>query len=1271
MIEQLLEARLRPVWQRRWWLDLGWRLASCWAGAAVISAAVLLLSRALRLTSPLTLPILALVTLAATAFVIARHRRRRPDLLRIARELESRDAQLDGRLTTALEQRPGSEGSLNFLQHRLIVEAVETSFRQKWPQEISWARLAGAGVTSVAALILWLVILATLYVPRPAGTSGLVVRVADLEVTPGDVEVERGNTLVVLARFGGSVPPDARMIVTPRTGTPQTIPLTRSLGDPVFGGTLPEVTDDFKYRVEAGSRKSEEFTVKVFEFPRLQRADADLEYPPYTRLANKRIDDTRRVSAVEGTTLDLGLQLNKPVVSARLKPRGTTNGVLELSGSPSQASVALTNFVLVQSGTYDLELIDSDGRTNKTPAQFVFDVVVNRTPELKFIQPRGDQRPSALEELTFEGSVWDDFGVLAYGFAYANGPGEAVVVTLGTNAPAQEKRSFRHPLSLETLSVAPDDLISWYLWADDLGPDGQIRRTQSDLFFGEVRPFDEIFRENQSGGGGGGGGGEQDGSPTSKLAELQKKILNATWKLERERVRAKPTSHAQDIEVVRDSQSDALDQAKEQSSGAADPRAEVMWGSVLTSMEKALTQLVAATNKISLQASLSAETAAYQALLKLREREFQVSRNQRQQGGGGGGGEQQRQRQLSELDFTDEANRYETQREAQTPQSADRQEQLQVLSRLSELARRQEDLNERLKELQAQLQEADTEKEREEIRRQLKRLQEEQQEMLADADELQQRMDRPENQSRFAEQRKQLEQTRDELQKASEAASQGATSQALASGTRAQEQLQQMREQVQQESSSQFAEDLRQMRQEARDLTRQQEQIGQELDALQNEQKRSLSNSAQREGLVKQLESQQSRLTNLLADVTQVSQAAEASEPIVSRQLYDTLRQMNQADAGLVKQLQEDLINRGQMTRSLYDRLEESQEAGEGRALSVLQDLVQEGLLPQAEAVDEKARKTLAQLQRGVEKAAESVLGDDTQALQRAQQELAELTSQLERELAQAGGPGAQPGTAPGGQPGLTNAPAGRGTSPSDPPTPGSPGSPGAPQTAQTSPTPGSPGSPSDGAPGQTPGQTPGQSPGQGPGQTPGRGQGGQPGQGQQPGSSGSPSETAQAGRSPSQRGQRGQSGQTGGGGTGPGEFDLSALESMAGNNTGGGGGGRGGSGVLTSEEYGPWTDRLREVEDMIDDPGLRSQVANARERARLARQEVRRDLKKPDWAVVRLQVLQPLVEVQQQIREELRRRDPGESLVPIDRDPVPSRYAELVRRYYEQLGKE
>jgi hypothetical protein len=81
--------------------------------------------------------------------------------------------------------------------------------------------------------------------------------------------------------------------------------------------------------------------------------------------------------------------------------------------------------------------------------------------------------------------------------------------------------------------------------------------------------------------------------------------------------------------------------------------------------------------------------------------------------------------------------------------------------------------------------------------------------------------------------------------------------------------------------------------------------------------------------------------------------------------------------------------------------------------------------------------------------------------------------------------------------------------------------------------------------------------------------------------------------------------------------------------------------------------------------------VASARERARVLRLEAGRELKKPDWAVVELEILKPLVEVRRQVLDELRRRSSDEPLAPIDRDPVPARYSELVRRYYENLGKE
>lgn len=122
---------------------------------------------------------------------------------------------------------------------------------------------------------------------------------------------------------------------------------------------------------------------------------------------------------------------------------------------------------------------------------------------------------------------------------------------------------------------------------------------------------------------------------------------------------------------------------------------------------------------------------------------------------------------------------------------------------------------------------------------------------------------------------------------------------------------------------------------------------------------------------------------------------------------------------------------------------------------------------------------------------------------------------------------------------------------------------------------------------------------------------------------------------------------------------------------SGGGDNGGGGSGPITTEAFTPWSDRLREVEEMVDLPDVRNSVATARERARNVRLESKREGKKPDWAVVRLDVLRPLVEVRSRLNEELARRDSDNETAPIDRDPVPTRFSELVRKYYEELGKD
>jgi hypothetical protein len=105
-------------------------------------------------------------------------------------------------------------------------------------------------------------------------------------------------------------------------------------------------------------------------------------------------------------------------------------------------------------------------------------------------------------------------------------------------------------------------------------------------------------------------------------------------------------------------------------------------------------------------------------------------------------------------------------------------------------------------------------------------------------------------------------------------------------------------------------------------------------------------------------------------------------------------------------------------------------------------------------------------------------------------------------------------------------------------------------------------------------------------------------------------------------------------------------------------------------DDFRAWSDRLREVEEMVDDPDLRAEAARLRDRARSIRVDFKRHSKEPNWDLVRTSIFEPLRELQYKVADEVARRDKKDALVPIDRDPVPDRYTELVRRYYEELGK-
>ena len=96
-----------------------------------------------------------------------------------------------------------------------------------------------------------------------------------------------------------------------------------------------------------------------------------------------------------------------------------------------------------------------------------------------------------------------------------------------------EKRRLEHLVAFEDLDAQPDQLFAYHFWAEDLGPDGQPRRTESDMFFAEVRPFEEIYRQGEPPSGGEPKEPSEQGQKAEELAELQKEIINATWRVVR------------------------------------------------------------------------------------------------------------------------------------------------------------------------------------------------------------------------------------------------------------------------------------------------------------------------------------------------------------------------------------------------------------------------------------------------------------------------------------------------------------------------------------------------------------------------------------------------------------------------------------------------------------------------------------------------------------------------------------------------------------------
>jgi hypothetical protein len=764
---------------------------------------------------------------------------RTPSDEQLARFVEERCPELEDALATAIAQRANDDSSP--MRRAVTADAARRVRAIELDRVIAADRLRRAALLALAASAALLAV--GIPASRPvseAATAGALYLFPErlhLEVAPGDAQVKAGDTLRIIARLPGHAGAIVPSLRVERDGKSRAVEMVR--GDDGFTASLDDLQGDFRYAVVAAGTSSREYAVTVMHPPRVQRIDVHYEYPAALAMKARVEEDGGDIYGPAGTRVRLLIHTDRPVAEGALTfADGTRTSLAAVA--PTLVSASLE---IVADGAYRVGLTSAERMAGIDDTEYFVRILQDSPPDVRILRPAGDQPVTPIEEVPIAARADDDFGIAAFDLVFAvRGRSEQVVPFRRSGDPTSLDGAAT--LYLEDLRVHPGDFVSYYARARDVSRGKRSSEARSDIFFLEVKPFEEEFVAAQSQGAGG-GGEEGDGSLEALIAG-QKDVIAATWRLDR-RQREARTQSSDDVRAVAGAQLEL----RRRAAGAPSRRDAVVPGGqrprnqspadssnpivkAIEAMDRAHAELQVLKTSAALPHEMTALHELLRARAEIRRREVQRQEANNNSGGAGSNRQTQDLSSLFDRELARQQTNYETPPRGELrQQKKDKAED--ALDKIRELARRQEAANREQERL------ANSRMSEEERRRELERLTREQTELRQQTDELSQQLERQSRRPQRGQQRgrEQGQQSGAEAGRALRDASEemrGAASglrrqdqdQAAASGKRALDRLRQTEQQMRGTQPDEQRRQLGDLQLEARQMAETQRRLSRE-----------------------------------------------------------------------------------------------------------------------------------------------------------------------------------------------------------------------------------------------------------------------------------------------------------------------------------------------------------------------------------------------------------------------------------------------------------
>ena len=420
-----------------------------------------------------------------------------------------------------------------------------------------------------------------------------------LTVEPGNARILRGRSLAINLEVTGKSTDKARLVYTkqnPATDTEpqrQEIDMVRIEGEKRrFGYEIFNINENMEYYVGANEAESERYTVEVFDMPKVTAIEVSYTYPEYTKLKPITQQGDGNIRAVAGSQAEVRITTNKAIQSATL----TVDAQDPTSMLISDGNTLTTTLDVLNDGKYTVELLCVDGFNNQIPIEYTVTALPDEPPEIVIKEPGRDIKATKLEEVRVLAEATDDYGVENMILKYSIGSGEPQELPVETvELKAEKIISGAYVFYLEELDVEPGELISYYAQATDNNTRTGPGISTSELYFIEVRPFNERYMQMDAEG----QQAQQEGQPFPNLIADQRAIIKNTWK----HIHSRPSPVTEEYQSAVKKIGKAQDQLKDKTQRTVDELSMSMRDAnvdpeMLMSLEQAVGKMGEATDEL-------------------------------------------------------------------------------------------------------------------------------------------------------------------------------------------------------------------------------------------------------------------------------------------------------------------------------------------------------------------------------------------------------------------------------------------------------------------------------------------------------------------------------------------------------------------------------------------------------------------------------------------------------------------------------------------------